>query len=183
MEKLRAVDLSIIKDYDGKALKSSKESRFRRAYSMSTRKLLPGATAFIAATFRLGFTAHGPSTTAHARSLPDCSRQMTPGTTCNCALSSLHPMQAAVGMLEVEKRVKKIEGLRDKNKLEQYEHCKSVPVVIGPNDPSGAPRFYVMDQSLPGISESSNGPTSSAVTALMASPPVLSPPRTRSRTT
>lgn len=112
---------------------------------MSTGKLLPGATAFIAAIFSLGFTAHGPSTTAHARSLPACSPQMTPGTTCNCALSALHPMQAAVGMLEVEKRVKKIEGLRDKNKLEQYEHCKSVPVVIGPNDPSGAPRFYVTD--------------------------------------
>ena len=108
---------------------------------MSTRKLLRGMTAFIAATMSLG-----QSTTAPAQSLPACSAKMAPDTACKCALSSLHPMQMAVGMLEVEKRVEKIKGLRETNKLEQYEHCKPEPVVIGPNDAStGAPRFYITD--------------------------------------
>lgn len=113
---------------------------------MSAWKLLPGTIAFIAAAMNWGTSAHGQSTTAHAQSLSACTAEMALGTECRCALSSLHPMQVAVGMLEVKKRVEKIKGLRATNKLEEYEHCQPEPVVIGPNDPlTGAPRFYITD--------------------------------------
>jgi hypothetical protein len=112
---------------------------------MSTRKFLPGMTASIAAAIGLGVTAYGLSTTARAQSLLACSAETVPGTVCKCTLSSLHPMQAAVGILEVEKRVEKIKALIRDNKLEHYEQCRRVPVVIGPNDPSGNPQFYLTD--------------------------------------
>jgi hypothetical protein len=72
---------------------------------MGTGKLPLGTTVFIAATISLGFTVHGLITTAHALSLPACSAETGLGTACICSLSSLHPMQGAVGMLEVKKRV------------------------------------------------------------------------------
>ena len=108
-------------------------------------RLLPAGSAVIVASMSLGLTAHGLSTAARAQSLPACSADTALGTVCKCTLSSLHPMQSAVGMLEVDKRVEKIKLLRENNKLEHYEQCRRVPVVIGPNDPSGSPRFHLTD--------------------------------------
>jgi hypothetical protein len=106
---------------------------------MNARQHLPGLIALIATIISVA-----PAASASAQNLASCSADMGVGTACMCPLSSLHPTQVAVGMVEVEKRVEKIQGM-GQGKLGKYEQCRPVPLVIGPGDPPGAARFYLTD--------------------------------------
>ena len=100
---------------------------------------LPGLIALIATVISVA-----PAATVSAQNLASCNADMGVGTACMCPLSSLHPTQVAVGMIEVDKRVGKIQGM-GQGELGKYEQCRPVPLIIGPRDPSGAARFYLTD--------------------------------------
>jgi hypothetical protein len=52
-------------------------------------------------------------------------------------------MQAAIGMIEVKRRVKKIKKMSEA-RLRKYVQCRPIPLVIGPGA-SGAAQFYMTD--------------------------------------
>jgi hypothetical protein len=104
---------------------------------MRATRILLGAIAVI-----IGATSFGPKDAAAAEGIQACAKETPKGAACRCKLSSLHPMQGAVGMMEVDDRSAAISGMKEK-KLEKYEECRPVPLVLGP--PGNDPRFFLTD--------------------------------------
>src|SRR5262245_11079213 len=117
-------------------LRSRKHLLPFRGHPMRIRSHLLGLIALAAA-------ATGAGSAARTEELPPCKPESAIGTACMCPLSTLHPMQAAVGMLEVEKRVAKIKAMSE-GQLRKYEQCRPVPLIVGPGT-SDAAHFYLTD--------------------------------------
>lgn len=77
----------------------------------------------------------GASTAAYAE--PVCDRQTPVNARCEIALSALHPTQSAVGMMQVDDRVARMQGDTD---FLKYTSKRPVPVVQAPDG-----SFYLTD--------------------------------------